>query len=157
MIPEPTEALPAAMIEAAVAYQARTPFPGAGKGSEWIAGLYLAMEAAREPEAGKLREALEHAYCAGAMDVHENWQEDRDPDFTEAAHDYAANTCDGAAANTCDDADSGMSGDAVALAEMVWAQLPVGNRSWAGLATHEKALVCHTLARLTALSRNQGR
>jgi hypothetical protein len=56
MIPEPTEALPAAMIEAAVAYQARTPFPGAGKGSEWIAGLYLAMEAAREPEAGKLRE-----------------------------------------------------------------------------------------------------
>jgi hypothetical protein len=47
-----------------------------------------------------------------------------------------------------DDGDSGMSGDAVAMAEAVWAQLPVGNHSWAGLATYEKALVCHTLARL---------
>lgn len=44
--------------------------------------------------------------------------------------------------------DSGMSGDAVELAEMVWGNLPTGNRTWAGLATHEKALVCHTIARL---------
>lgn len=51
--------------------------------------------------------------------------------------------------------DSGMSGDAVAEAELLWASLPTGNRSWAGLATHEKALVCHTLARFrsTALTR----
>jgi hypothetical protein len=46
------------------------------------------------------------------------------------------------------DADSGMSGDAVAQAEMVWANLPT--LPWTSLATHEKALVCHTLARLTA-------
>jgi hypothetical protein len=48
------------------------------------------------------------------------------------------------------DADSGMSGDAVAQAEMVWANLPTRNLPWTSLATHEKALVCHTLARLTA-------
>lgn len=30
------------------------------------------------------------AYERGAMDVHRNWQEDSDPDFKEAAHDYAA-------------------------------------------------------------------
>ena len=30
------------------------------------------------------------AYIQGAKDVHENWQPDRDPDFTEAAHDYWA-------------------------------------------------------------------
>lgn len=46
----------------------------------------------------KMREALEEerrdaiiaAYIAGALAVHKNWQEDRDPDFTEAAHDYAS-------------------------------------------------------------------
>lgn len=37
-----------------------------------------------------LREAVIAAYIQGAMDVHNNWQEDRDPDFTEAAHDYAS-------------------------------------------------------------------
>jgi hypothetical protein len=44
--------------------------------------------------------------------------------------------------------DSGMNGDAVAMAEMVWTNLPT-RVPWTSLATHEKALVCHTLARLT--------
>jgi hypothetical protein len=37
----------------------------------------------------ELRDAIRHAYIAGALDVHGNWQEDRDPDFAEAASDYA--------------------------------------------------------------------
>ena len=32
---------------------------------------------------------LVDAYQAGALDVHQNWQADRDPCFAEAAHDYA--------------------------------------------------------------------
>ena len=47
-----------------------------------------------EAEAAALREALRDeivmAYEQGALDVHLNWQEDRDPDFSEAASDYAA-------------------------------------------------------------------
>jgi hypothetical protein len=46
--------------------------------------------------------------------------------------------------------DSGMSGDAVTRAEWAWANLPTG-RKWTSLATYEKALVCHTFARLTAI------
>lgn len=38
----------------------------------------------------ELKRQLQLAYEAGAMDVHENWQEDRDPDFSEAASDYVA-------------------------------------------------------------------
>ena len=49
---------------------------------------------AAEAEAAALREALRDeivmAYEQGALDVHLNWQEDRDPDFSEAASDYAA-------------------------------------------------------------------
>jgi hypothetical protein len=37
-----------------------------------------------------VRDAVIKAYIAGATDVHEHWQEDNDPDFTEAAHDYAS-------------------------------------------------------------------
>jgi hypothetical protein len=44
--------------------------------------------------------------------------------------------------------DSGMSGEAAERAEMVWTNLPT-RVPWTSLATHEKALVCHTLARLT--------
>ena len=43
--------------------------------------------------------------------------------------------------------DSGMNGEAVQQAEWFWANLPTG-RKWAGLATHEKALVCHQIARI---------
>lgn len=48
-------------------------------------------------------------------------------------------------------ADSGMDGQSVERAELVWTNLPT-NRPWASLPTYEKALVCHTLARLTAQS-----
>lgn len=37
-----------------------------------------------------VQEAIEAAYIAGAMDVHQNWQADRAPDFSEAARDYSA-------------------------------------------------------------------
>lgn len=37
----------------------------------------------------ELRDAIVAAYIAGATDVHNNWQEDRDPCFKEAAYDYA--------------------------------------------------------------------
>ena len=43
--------------------------------------------------------------------------------------------------------DSGMDGDAIEQAELLWANLPTG-REWASLATHEKALVCHAINRL---------
>ena len=56
-------------------------------------GMIARVEAA-EAEAAALREALRDeivmAYEQGALDVHLNWQEDRDPDFSEAASDYAA-------------------------------------------------------------------
>jgi hypothetical protein len=45
--------------------------------------------------------------------------------------------------------DSGMSGETVARAEMVWTNLPT-RVPWTSLATHEKALVCHTVAALEA-------
>lgn len=38
----------------------------------------------------QLRDAIIAAYVQGATDVHQNYQPDRSPDFTEAAHDYAA-------------------------------------------------------------------
>jgi hypothetical protein len=41
-----------------------------------------------EPE--DLQELVRHAYLAGCRDVHENYQEDADPDFTEASYDYVA-------------------------------------------------------------------
>lgn len=45
--------------------------------------------------------------------------------------------------------DSGMSGDAVKDAEWLWVNLPTRIK-WTSLETHEKALVCHTVARLRA-------
>jgi hypothetical protein len=44
----------------------------------------------REAFFDMIRDKVITAYMQGAMDVHENWQEDRDPDFTEAAHNYYA-------------------------------------------------------------------
>lgn len=53
---------------------------------------YCEREWQKEREAffDMIRDKVIAAYAQGAMDVHENWQEDRDPDFTEAAHDYYA-------------------------------------------------------------------
>jgi len=45
-------------------------------------------------EREQLKDALILAYTVGAADVHSAWMNDKqssDPDFTEAAHDYAAN------------------------------------------------------------------
>ena len=44
---------------------------------------------AESPADDCLRDAVIAAYIAGATDVHENRRDDRAPDFTEAAHDYA--------------------------------------------------------------------
>jgi hypothetical protein len=44
--------------------------------------------------------------------------------------------------------DSGMDGDTVERAEWLWVNLPT-NKKWTSLATHEKALVCHTVAALS--------
>ncbi len=52
--------------------------------------------------------------------------------------------------------DSGFSPENLAEAEALWANLPVGNRSWTGLATHEKALVCHTVQRLRIAAEARG-
>ena len=46
--------------------------------------------AASEPVADEIERLLRLAYQQGAYDVHENWREDRDPDFSEAAYDYVA-------------------------------------------------------------------
>lgn len=54
----------------------------------------IARTNAAEAECDRLREeqrdSVVAAYVAGATAVHENWQEDRDPEFQEAAWDYAA-------------------------------------------------------------------
>ena len=42
--------------------------------------------------------------------------------------------------------DSGFDGESVVRAELFWANLPT-RRKWTVLATHEKALVVHTIAR----------
>ncbi len=52
--------------------------------------------------------------------------------------------------------DSGFSSENLSEAEALWANLPVGNRSWTGLATHEKALVCHTVQRLRIAAEARG-
>lgn len=36
-----------------------------------------------------MRESLRRAYEQGCVDTHKHWRPDRDPDFTEAAYDYA--------------------------------------------------------------------
>jgi hypothetical protein len=45
--------------------------------------------------------------------------------------------------------DSGFSESNIEMAETAWANLPTG-RKWTSLATHEKALVIHTLTRLSS-------
>lgn len=57
---------------------------------------YIEREFQKEREAffDMLRDKVIAAYIQGAEDVHENWQEDRDPDFSEAAHDYYASLTD---------------------------------------------------------------
>lgn len=50
--------------------------------------------------------------------------------------------------------DSGMSGKTIERAEWLWANLPTG-RKWTALQTHEKALVCHTLALIEAETREK--
>ena len=51
----------------------------------------MVADAARIAELLAVREAeIRAAYCAGAQDVHDNWQDDNDPDFGEAASDYFA-------------------------------------------------------------------
>ena len=52
--------------------------------------------------------------------------------------------------------DSGMDGASVEAAELFWANLPT-RRKWASLATHEKALVCHTLARASHSSEGRSK
>lgn len=51
--------------------------------------LHLRDEA-RSQALEESHDAIKAAYIQGALDVHTNWQEDRDPDFTEAASDYLA-------------------------------------------------------------------
>lgn len=46
-----------------------------------------AIKAMRDDRHGE----IVSAYIQGALDVHEHYEPDIDPDFTEAAHDYAAN------------------------------------------------------------------
>jgi cell division septum initiation protein DivIVA len=59
-------------------------------------------------EARELRqEQVVAAYIAGAQAVHENWQEDRCPDFTEAAHDHWA-TLDAATSTNLTQVSSGL-------------------------------------------------
>ncbi len=58
--------------------------------SDWFAGD---VDCDGEPlvtiREADLAEMVAIAFEAGCRAVHENYQEDRDPDFTEAAYDYA--------------------------------------------------------------------
>jgi hypothetical protein len=57
---------------------------------ETMAQARAAVAACESAVTERVRDAVIKAYIAGATDVHEHWQEDNDPDFTEAAHDYAS-------------------------------------------------------------------
>lgn len=70
-----------------------------------------------------------------------------DIDYADYAE-FCLNADDDAPSLAAQEVDSGMSGDAVERAEWFWTNLPTG-RKWTGLATHEKALVCHQIARIT--------
>lgn len=50
----------------------------------------------REVAAETMKMIVAEAFAAGCMAVHENYQPDRDPDFTEAANDYAQSVMDSA-------------------------------------------------------------
>jgi hypothetical protein len=56
----------------------------------WAPEARAAIAAYESAVTERVRDAVIKAYIAGATDVHEHWQEDNDPDFTEAAHDYAS-------------------------------------------------------------------
>jgi hypothetical protein len=44
---------------------------------------------AEADELPDIRWTIARAYAQGGIDVHNNWEEDREPDFTEAGLDYA--------------------------------------------------------------------
>lgn len=53
---------------------------------------------------------------------------------------------------TITDADSGFTPENIAHAEWLWANLPVGATKFHDRPTHERALVCHTVARFREAS-----
>lgn len=57
-----------------------------------IRGIRALLEVLPQARAARseLKDHVIAAYEQGALDVHGNWQEDADPDFKEAAYDYAA-------------------------------------------------------------------
>ncbi len=75
----------------------------------------------------EIERLIRNAYEQGAHDVHNNWQEDRDPDFSEAASDYLA-SLDLAALSTLPTADDVCAELAaafgVALEPGWWRELP---------------------------------
>lgn len=92
----PTLTVTDAMIEAGL----RAFFIKVGRTAnpDTVQQIYLAMHNARTPASPTSDDVVEEyqrqlrlAYIAGATDVHNNWQEDRDPCFAEAAYDYVAN------------------------------------------------------------------
>jgi hypothetical protein len=60
------------------------------EGEPWQAAADAVIADAREDTEDDQREALKNAFVAGCEAVHNNPQEDRDPDFTEAGYDYAS-------------------------------------------------------------------
>ena len=58
-------------------------------GPDAIAAIEELLARIEELEAEQQDEIVD-AYCAGALAVHENWQEGCDPCFKEAAYDYFA-------------------------------------------------------------------
>lgn len=53
---------------------------------------------------------------------------------------------------TITDADSGFTPENIAHAEWLWANLPVGATKFHDRPTHERALICHTIARFREAS-----
>ena len=95
-----------AMIAAGLTYDLKT-WRRAGDDDAYYSAIYLAMEAARIPAApGDVeRDTAVRAWFAGARAVHDEWAKadegerfylsrDHEPDFTEAAYDYAADLTD---------------------------------------------------------------
>lgn len=116
------------------------------------------MDKAEQPTITQADELLREIFLHGHSEGWTGNQTRRDVQHVDAEKGWSLYVSNGALEKTkarhrtaslaAQEVDSGMSGDAVERAEWFWTNLPTG-RKWTGLATHEKALVCHQIARIT--------
>jgi hypothetical protein len=73
-----------------LSYQAKNPEQSDNSAGAQQMTLEQLFEIIDDEAMDDLKAMICEAYKAGALAVHDNWLEGSNPDFTEAAHDYAA-------------------------------------------------------------------